>query len=159
MGLAVTRALGDADVPGCSAIPSVSRHKLTSSCVSLILMTDGVTEAMEARKGDATSFELEAKRRRKRKEEAEAEEKDGGRNGGNGGNDEKGEKVPPPPSPLSPSELVDEEIAALVADTVKEAGMAARRLVVEAVEHRQSKDNAAALVAYLCPVETLERVF
>ena len=152
VGLAVTRALGDADVPGCSAIPFVSRHKLTSSCVALILMTDGVTEAMEARRGDATSFELEAKRRRKKKEEKK--EKDGG------GNDDEmksgGEKVPPP---LSPSELVDEEIAALVADTVKEAGMAARRLVVEAVEHRQGRDNAAALVAYLSPVESLERVF
>lgn len=145
VGLAVTRALGDADVPGCSALPFTFSMKLTPSCVALILMTDGVTEAMEARRGDATSFALEAKRRRKKEEEEEENGK-----GGNGERDE---------TPPSPSELVDEEVAALVADTVKEAGMAARRLVVEAVEHRQGKDNAAALVAYLTPVESLERVF
>ena len=143
VGLAVTRALGDADVLGCSAIPFVSSRKLTASCVALILMTDGVTEAMEARKGDVTSFELEAKRKRRNEKE------EVGKNSENGDDEQL----------LSASELVDEEIAALIADTVKEAGMAARRLVVEAVEHRQGRDNAAALVAYLRPVETLERVF
>ena len=148
VGLAVTRALGDADVPGCSAFPFVSSTRLTPSCVALILTTDGVTEAMEARKGDAMSFELEAKRKKSKEI-------------GGDGKGERGDKEHPPPAApaRSPSELVDEEIAALVADTVKEAGMAARRLVVEAVEHRQGKDNAAALVAYLTPVETLERVF
>ena len=155
VGLAVSRALGDADVPGCSAVPSVSSHKLTRSCVALVLMTDGVTEAMEARRGDTTSFELEAKRKRRNDERKRAEEEAArnGRGDRGRGPEDGGERLP------SPSDLVDEEIAALVADTVKEAGMAARRLVVEAVEHRQGGDNAAALVAYLCPVESLERVF
>ena len=160
MGLAVTRALGDADVRGCSAVPHVSAsRRLDASCAALVLVTDGVTEAMEARRGDATSFELEAKRKRRNDERRRKSERSGG--GSTGGAEEEGEeeqqggdeKLP------SPSELVDEEIAALVADTVKEAGMAARRLVVEAVEHRQGKDNAAALVVYLSPVESLERVF
>ena len=159
VGLAVTRALGDADVAGCSAVPHISSlsspRRLDPTCLALVLVTDGVTEAMEARRGDATSFELEARRnrRRERQRERQRERESNGGGGGNGVEDDCEEEE------KTPSELVDEEIAALVADTVKEASMAARRLVVEAVEHRQGRDNAAALVVYLSPVESLERVF
>lgn len=145
VGLAVSRALGDADVAGCSCVPHVSERRLDARCVALILVTDGVTEALEARSGDAAvvggAFSAAAAVQASTSTATTS----------NGG----GEGQRPTPRSLA----VDAEVAALVADTVKEPAMAARRLVVEAVEHRGGKDNAAALVAYLTPVESLERVF
>jgi serine/threonine protein phosphatase PrpC len=49
-------------------------------------------------------------------------------------------------------------VARLVADTVKHPAMCARRLVAEALD-AGSKDNTSAVVAYLQPVTSLEKVF
>lgn len=46
----------------------------------------------------------------------------------------------------------------LVFDTVKEADMCGKRLVTEALT-RGSNDNITALVTFLTPVTTLEKVF
>lgn len=54
--------------------------------------------------------------------------------------------------------LTNEEAAQLVLDTVKEPFLSAKRLVSEAVD-RGSRDNVTAVVAYLTPVSTAERIF
>jgi serine/threonine protein phosphatase PrpC len=54
--------------------------------------------------------------------------------------------------------LPDESVARMVADTVKHPAMCARRLTSEALD-AGSKDNVSALVSYLRPVSTLEKVF
>jgi len=100
-GLAVTRALGDADAraAGVASDPDILVHTLTPDDAFLVLASDGVWDA-----------------------------------------------------------LGDEDVCRIVRDTVKHPAMAAKRVVTEAVD-RGSGDNAAAVVAYLTPVATLERVF
>jgi len=54
--------------------------------------------------------------------------------------------------------LTNNDVVGLVRDTVKEPSMCGRRLVTEAMA-RGSKDNITVTVAFLQPVETLERIY
>lgn len=52
----------------------------------------------------------------------------------------------------------NDDVVALITDTVKEPSMVSRRLATEAVE-RGSRDNITIIVAFLKPVSTVERVY
>lgn len=54
--------------------------------------------------------------------------------------------------------LSPHDVIRLVHDTVKHPAMCAKRLVAEAMQNG-SRDNVTAVVAFLRPVSTLERVF
>lgn len=54
--------------------------------------------------------------------------------------------------------LTNDEAVSLVQDTVKHPDMCSKRLVTEAIA-RGSHDNVSAIVAFLQPVSTIERVF
>lgn len=54
--------------------------------------------------------------------------------------------------------ISNEEVVRIVKDTVKEAGMCAKRLATEAAE-RGSKDNITVIVVFLQAVSTAERIY
>ncbi|PKU66529.1 protein kinase and PP2C-like domain-containing protein isoform X1 [Dendrobium catenatum] len=54
--------------------------------------------------------------------------------------------------------MSNEEVISIIRDTVKEATMCSKRLVTEAIE-RGSMDNITAIVVFLQPVSTAERVY
>lgn len=54
--------------------------------------------------------------------------------------------------------MSNREVISIMKDTVKEAGMCAKRLATEAVE-RGSKDNITVIVVFLRPVSTAERIY
>lgn len=52
----------------------------------------------------------------------------------------------------------NEDVIAIIKETVKEPSMCAKRLATEAVE-RGSTDNITVIVAFLRPVSTFERIY
>lgn len=54
--------------------------------------------------------------------------------------------------------MANDDVVALVKDTVKEPSMVSKRLATEAVE-RGSRDNITVIVVFLKPVSTVERVY
>lgn len=54
--------------------------------------------------------------------------------------------------------ISNEEVVAIIRDTVKEPGMCSKRLATEAAE-RGSKDNITVIVVFLRPVSTAERIY
>jgi len=54
--------------------------------------------------------------------------------------------------------LTNNDVVALVKDTVKEPSMVSKRLATESVEHG-SRDNITVIVVFLTPVSTVERVY